>query len=90
MHCLSPVLTKGVSSMSTAGTCCQWIRARHRRISAGVVIAHEIITESNFVARSEASAESRVSIIDSSVDDADLDSFASDAFIVEFLDVGRE
>lgn len=82
------MLTSRVSSMSSAGTCCQWIGIRHRSVGAGVIIAHEIPTESNFVARPEASAKCGMSIIDAGINDGNLGSFASDTFVVKLLNAG--
>ena len=54
-----------------------------------MLLRWELHTESNFTAFTEASAERRMSVINTSIDDTNLDSLPFDARGVDFIDTSH-
>lgn len=74
-----------MSSMTTFETSREGIRTRHRITVAIPRVLDKSIATSNFETRSEAASKGWMSIVDSCVDESDLDAFAFDPGGMEFV-----
>lgn len=74
--------------MSTMSSAVHGVLIGNRRIRTGVGVPDEIRSEGDFESFAEAAAESRVKIINSGVNDSNLDPLSINAYQVSGTDLG--